>query len=87
MIEADLASDALVQITAESAPPEGYVITMSAVYRTDSPPGPAGRWFNRPPQTGRCTVAEREGATIRGRDHRARAAAQPFARNDPFAVK
>jgi DNA-binding transcriptional LysR family regulator len=45
MIEADLASGALAQITADSAPPEGYLITMSAVYRTDSPPGPAGRWF------------------------------------------
>jgi DNA-binding transcriptional LysR family regulator len=45
MIEADLASGALVQITADSAPPEGYLIAMSAVYRTDSPPGPAGRWF------------------------------------------
>src|ERR1700692_4714604 len=45
MIEEDLASGALVQITSESAPPEGYVIVMSAVYRTDSPPGPAGRWF------------------------------------------
>jgi DNA-binding transcriptional LysR family regulator len=45
MIEADLASGALIQITGESAPPEGHVISMSAVYRTDSPPGPAGRWF------------------------------------------
>ena len=45
MIEADLESGALVQIRGESAPPEGYVIVMSAVYRTDSPPGPAGRWF------------------------------------------
>lgn len=45
MIEADLASGALVQITGESAPPEGYVIVMSAVYRTDNPAGPAGRWF------------------------------------------
>jgi DNA-binding transcriptional LysR family regulator len=45
MIEADLATGALVQITAETAPPEGYVVAMSAVYRTDSPPGPAGRWF------------------------------------------
>jgi DNA-binding transcriptional LysR family regulator len=45
MIESDLASGALVQIRGESAPPEGYVIVMSAVYRTDSPPGPAGRWF------------------------------------------
>jgi DNA-binding transcriptional LysR family regulator len=45
MIEADLASGALVQITPDSAPSEGYLIAMSAVYRTDSPPGPAGRWF------------------------------------------
>jgi len=45
MIEEDLTSGALVQITSESAPPEGYVIVMSAVFRTDSPPGPAGRWF------------------------------------------
>jgi DNA-binding transcriptional LysR family regulator len=45
MIEADLASGALVQISGESAPPEGYVIAMLAVYRTDNPPGPAGRWF------------------------------------------
>jgi DNA-binding transcriptional LysR family regulator len=45
MIEAELASGALIQITGESAPPEGHVISMSAVYRTDSPPGPAGRWF------------------------------------------
>jgi hypothetical protein len=45
MIEADLASGALVRITAESSPLDGYVRTMSAIYRTDSPPGPAGRWF------------------------------------------
>src|ERR1700729_3077841 len=45
MIEADLANGALIQITGESAPPEGHLIAMLAVYRTDSPPGPAGRWF------------------------------------------
>jgi hypothetical protein len=45
MIEADLASGALVQIRIEDAPSEGHVIAMSAIYRTDSPPGPAGRWF------------------------------------------
>jgi DNA-binding transcriptional LysR family regulator len=45
LIEEDLASGALVQITGESAPSEGHAIAMSAVYRTDSPPGPAGRWF------------------------------------------
>jgi DNA-binding transcriptional LysR family regulator len=45
VIEADLASGALVQIRLEDAPSEGSVIAMSAIYRTDSPPGPAGRWF------------------------------------------
>jgi DNA-binding transcriptional LysR family regulator len=45
MIEADLASGALIQITLEDAPSEEFVIAMSAIYRTDSPPGPAGRWF------------------------------------------
>jgi DNA-binding transcriptional LysR family regulator len=44
-IEADLASGTLVEITPEDAPPGGYVLQMGAVYRTDSPPGPAGRWF------------------------------------------
>jgi DNA-binding transcriptional LysR family regulator len=45
LIEADLASGALVQLRLEDAPSGGYVIAMSAIYRTDSPPGPAGRWF------------------------------------------
>jgi DNA-binding transcriptional LysR family regulator len=45
MVEADLASGALVQIVTEDAPRGGHVIAMWAVYRTDSPPGPAGRWF------------------------------------------
>jgi hypothetical protein len=45
VIDADLASGALVQIMLEDAPPEGFVIAMTAIYRTDSPPGPAGRWF------------------------------------------
>jgi DNA-binding transcriptional LysR family regulator len=44
-VEADLASGALVQIRPENTPPEGFAIAMSAVYRTHSPPGPAGRWF------------------------------------------
>jgi DNA-binding transcriptional LysR family regulator len=45
VIEADLASGALVQISLEDAPSEDFEIAMSAIYRTDSPPGPAGRWF------------------------------------------
>ena len=44
-IEAELASGALVEITSEDAPIGGHVVEMWAVYRTDSPPGPAGRWF------------------------------------------
>jgi DNA-binding transcriptional LysR family regulator len=45
MIEADLAGGTLVKITVESVPPEGFAMEMSAIYRTDRPPGPAGRWF------------------------------------------
>ncbi len=45
LVEADLASGALVQITTEDAPRRGREIAMWAVYRTDRPPGPAGRWF------------------------------------------
>jgi len=45
LVEADLASGELVQIATEDAPPGGHMITMSAAYRTDSPPGPAARWF------------------------------------------
>jgi DNA-binding transcriptional LysR family regulator len=45
VIEADLASGALVQIRLEDAPPEGLETAMSAIYRTDSPLGPAGRWL------------------------------------------
>jgi DNA-binding transcriptional LysR family regulator len=45
VVDADLASGELVQIAAEEVPPQGHVISMSAIYRTDSPPGPAGRWI------------------------------------------
>jgi DNA-binding transcriptional LysR family regulator len=44
-IEADLASGALVEIMTDDAPAGGRLIEMWAVYRNDSPPGPAGRWF------------------------------------------
>jgi DNA-binding transcriptional LysR family regulator len=44
-VEMDLLSGALVEIMPEDAPAGGYVFEMSAVYRADSPPGPAGRWF------------------------------------------
>jgi DNA-binding transcriptional LysR family regulator len=45
MLEEDLASGALIQIALEGRPPAGQLVTMSAIYRTASPPGPAGRWF------------------------------------------
>jgi DNA-binding transcriptional LysR family regulator len=62
LIEADLASGALVQIRIEDLPSEGFVMAMLAVYRTDSPPGPAGRWFiERLEQE----VAQRTKATLR----------------------
>jgi len=44
-VEADLASGALVEIMPEDAPAGGHVLEMWATYRTDTPPGPAGRWF------------------------------------------
>jgi DNA-binding transcriptional LysR family regulator len=44
-METDLASGALVEIATEDAARGGRLIEMWAVYRTDSPPGPAGRWF------------------------------------------
>ncbi len=45
MVEADLASGALVRIAVEDSPPSGYVMPMLAIYRSDAPPGPAGRWL------------------------------------------
>jgi DNA-binding transcriptional LysR family regulator len=45
MVEADLASGELVEIKVEDDPPEGHAIVMSAVHLTNSPLGPAGRWF------------------------------------------
>jgi DNA-binding transcriptional LysR family regulator len=45
LVQADLAGGTLVEIATEGAPAGGHIITMSAIYRTDSPPGPAGRWF------------------------------------------
>jgi DNA-binding transcriptional LysR family regulator len=45
VIETDLAGGRLIEITTEDAPVGGRLVEMRAVYRTDSPPGPAGRWF------------------------------------------
>jgi DNA-binding transcriptional LysR family regulator len=45
LVQADLASGKLVEITTEDVPRGGRSIEMWAIYRTDTPPGPAGRWF------------------------------------------
>jgi DNA-binding transcriptional LysR family regulator len=45
VVEQDLANGALVQIRPENLPLCGYAVEMSALYRIDSPPGPAGRWL------------------------------------------
>jgi DNA-binding transcriptional LysR family regulator len=45
MVAADLANGTLIRISLEDVPPESLVIPMSAIYRTESPPGPAGRWL------------------------------------------
>jgi DNA-binding transcriptional LysR family regulator len=44
VVEQDLASGALVPLVLEDAESD-VRIAMSAVYRTDTPPGPAGRWL------------------------------------------
>ena len=44
LVQPDLARGTLVKVVVEDAP-AGTVIAMSAVYRTDAPPGIAGRWF------------------------------------------
>jgi DNA-binding transcriptional LysR family regulator len=45
MVERDLAEGALVEIKLEDAQADGFIMPMSATYRVDSPPGPAGRWL------------------------------------------
>jgi DNA-binding transcriptional LysR family regulator len=45
MVSNDLDSGALVQIKVENFQPRTPPIAMLAVYRKDSPPGPAARWF------------------------------------------
>ena len=45
VIETDLANGSLVKIGIEDIPEASLVMAMSAVFRTDTPPGPAGRWL------------------------------------------
>jgi DNA-binding transcriptional LysR family regulator len=45
VIETDLAEGSLVEIEIEDLPDTILLMPMSAVFRTDRPPGPAGRWL------------------------------------------
>lgn len=45
MVQRDLDSGELVQLSLEMHQPSTPSIAMYAVYRGDAPPGPAGRWF------------------------------------------
>lgn len=44
-VQSDLDSGRLVRLAIEEEPANGVSMLMSAVYRVDSPPGPAGRWL------------------------------------------
>jgi DNA-binding transcriptional LysR family regulator len=45
IVQNDLKDGRLAVLEIEDVPPEGLVLSMSAVWQTKSPPGPAGRWF------------------------------------------
>jgi DNA-binding transcriptional LysR family regulator len=45
VVETDLEDGSLVKIRIEDIPDTRMVMPMSAVFRTDRPPGPAGRWL------------------------------------------
>jgi DNA-binding transcriptional LysR family regulator len=44
-VRKDLEEGRLSVLPIEDVPPDGLILTMSAVWQTKSPPGPAGRWF------------------------------------------
>ena len=45
VVATDLENRSLVKLKLEDVPDANLVMPMSAVYRTDKPPGPAGRWL------------------------------------------
>jgi len=45
MVERDLAEGELVEIELQDADGANFIMPMYATYRTDAPPGPAGRWL------------------------------------------
>ena len=70
LIQADLSRGSLVKIVAEDAP-EGFVVSMRAVYRTDAPPGIAGRWFidrlKQGAEAAASTITRRRKSVVRRR--------------------
>ena len=66
LVEADLARGTLVKVVVEDAP-KGFVVAMSAVYRTESPPGIAGRWFIDRLRQGSGSAAARPAQVRRSR--------------------
>lgn len=45
MVRDDVASGKLVRLRIDDVPDEGLELPMSAIYRSDDPPGPASRWL------------------------------------------
>jgi DNA-binding transcriptional LysR family regulator len=45
VVEADLEAGSLVRLTIDDPAPSVQIMTLSAVYPTAAPPGPAGRWL------------------------------------------
>jgi len=45
VVQDDLSTGRLVELSIEDIPPGGMILAMSAVYPTSAPPGPAGRWL------------------------------------------
>lgn len=45
IVQNDLKDGRLAVLQIEDVPPDGLVLSMSAVWQTKAPPGPAGRWF------------------------------------------
>lgn len=44
-VRGDIAEGRLKVLTVEDYAPANMIVSMSAVYRSDTPPGPGGRWM------------------------------------------
>jgi DNA-binding transcriptional LysR family regulator len=70
LVQPDLSRGSLVKIVTEDAP-NGFVVSMRAVYRTDAPPGIAGRWFidrlKQGSETATSTKIDRRKSVVRQR--------------------